>query len=158
MSETESKTRSLTEIRAELDAIAPYPRGDVTSVQLGRHLAVSALRKHCREMSMGWDAITPQGIKIMVTEFAAAMALLAVAAQQSPGPELALGIGPWCPERLRDDPASVASLIRDAWEDGEDVGHWLWAMAGDDAPRIQALTDELAAAEKAARAAEAVAS
>lgn len=159
MPDDDSKTRirAQEEILADLDAIAPYPRdGDVSPLRLGRHLAVTALRRHQREMTMEWEGLRPHEIHLMVTEFAAAMALFAVAAQEKPGLELALDVGPWCPERLRDDPASVGTLIRDAWDDGEDVGGWLWSLLGDDAPKIQALTEELAVARKAAPGAEPV--
>jgi hypothetical protein len=124
MSET-----TATEIRRQLDAIAPLPEdGDVTAAQLARYMAVRASERWNRQLS-GRVPLDHQQLSAMLAEFAAAHALGALA-------EADPKVGDWC-----------AIQIRDAMEDGGSVGEWLWEMLGDEtAQKVQALAGELAAA------------
>lgn len=114
------------EIHAKLDELAPYPSaGDVTATGLARYLAKQAQVSWARGMN-GPGHLTPAEVARMVSEFAAAHALLALADCDPARADL------------------VASQIHDAWEDGGGVGEWTWDHLGPDAKDIAALTSELA--------------
>jgi hypothetical protein len=116
------------EIRRKLDAIAPLADGPnvaVTATELARHFAVRALERFIRaaDPRVPYDA---QQNSQMCAEFAAAHALAALAGLQAE-----VGTG-------------VATQIRDALEDGGEIGGWLYEHLGaDTAKAVSALTDEL---------------
>jgi hypothetical protein len=119
----ETKAR---EIHARLDELAPYPSGgDVTAVGLARYLAKQAQVSWSRGMN-GTETLSPAEVARMVSEFAAAHALLALADSDPARADL------------------VAAQIHDAWEDGGGVGEWTWDHLGPDAGKISALANELA--------------
>lgn len=136
-------TRTPAEIRADLNAIAPWPAtGEVTAPGLARGYAVSAygrqvIRRHRSEDGRARLA----RIGIMCAEFSAAVALAALADPMCPplfGPE---GFGATSPADLA---RTAATEIRDMLEDGEAVGDWLHAFLGREiCERIGALTAEL---------------
>jgi hypothetical protein len=114
------------EIHAKLDKLAPYPSaGDVTATGLARYLAKQAQVSWSRGMN-GPGHLTPSEVARMVSEFAAAHALLALADSDPSRADL------------------VAAQIHDAWEDGGGVGEWTWDHLGPDAGKIAALASELA--------------
>lgn len=114
-------------IHAKLDELAPYPAaGDVTATGLARYLAKQATVSWARGMN-GPDHLTPAEVARMVSEFAAAHALLALADCDPARADL------------------VAAQIHGAWEDGGGVGEWTWDHLGPDAREIGELAYELAA-------------
>jgi hypothetical protein len=116
----------INEIHDRLDVLAPYPSiGDVTAKGLARYLAKQAQVSWSRGMN-GPGHLTPAEVARMVSEFAAAHALLALADSDPARADL------------------VATQIRDAWEDGGGVGEWTWDHLGLDAGKIAALANELA--------------
>ena len=132
MSEMPAHVRKQFEIRRKLDAIAPLP-GDpdvaVTATDLARHFAVRALERFVRvaDPRVPYDA---QQVPVMCAEFAAAMALAALAGLQAE-----VGTG-------------VATQIRDALEDGGEIGGWLNEHLGaDTAKAVSALAGELTEAQ-----------
>jgi hypothetical protein len=119
----ETKAR---EIHARLDELAPYPSGgDVTAAGLARYLAKQAQVSWSRGMN-GPATLSPAEVARMVSEFAAAHALLALADSDPSRADL------------------VAAQIHDAWEDGGGVGEWTWDHLGTDAMEIAGLANELA--------------
>ena len=127
------------EIRRKLDAIAPLsddPDVTVTATELARYFAVRAQERFIRvaDPRVPYDA---QQIPLMCAEFAAAHALYALA--ESDGNVSA------------DDESSssfVATQIREALEDGGEIGGWLFEHLGaDTAKAVSALGDELTEAQ-----------
>jgi hypothetical protein len=131
--ETKPDKTKLAEIRAKLDAIAPLPEtGDVTAMQLARHMAVRAQERWTRMLAAAGTGVDHLQLSAMLAEFATAHALGALF---EAGPKAA----DWC-----------AVQIRDAMEDGGAVGEWLWELLGEETSReVAALAEELAAAVQA---------
>lgn len=126
-------TRAPGVIRAELDSIAPLETAD-TAGRLARHFAVRAQERWTRQLGID-ERLDSQQITLIVTEFAAALALTALATHLPP-----------------DIADAIAAQIRDSLDDGGSVGEWLYEHLGDEAvDRISTLASELVAAvEKAA--------
>jgi hypothetical protein len=120
------------EVRARLDAIAPLPDdGPVPPAAMARWLAVRAQERWARQMHAPGAEHDHAQVAVMVTEFAAAVALWALAATEHRGAELPLGLEPAVPQFIRDMPAAgVAAFIRDCWEDGGAIGEFLWEFLG----------------------------
>ena len=124
------------EIRAKLDAIAPLPDdpdATVTATELARHFAVRAQERFIRvaDPRVPYDA---QQIPVMCAEFAAAHALFALAEFST--------------DLLAGEVDHVATQIRDALEDGGEIGGWLNEHLGADTARaVSALADELTEAQ-----------
>lgn len=122
------------DIRRRLDAIAPLagdPDVSVTATELARHFAVRALERfvRCADPRVPYDA---QQIPVMCAEFAAAHALYALG--EEPG----------------EFTSRIATQIRDALEDGGEIGGWLNEHLGaDTAKAVSALADELTEAQAA---------
>jgi hypothetical protein len=129
----DSQTR-IREIRAKLDAIAPWPESEtVTAADLGRHFAVRAQERFTKMLHPAVDA-DPQQVSAMGAEFAAAHALYALAAMR-------------LPEGVAD---GVAPEIRDAISDGGEIGPWLFGHLGKETSQaVAALAEELAEAQPA---------
>jgi hypothetical protein len=120
-------TTRATEIRAELDKLAPYPDGeDVTAQSLARWLAMEAQLAWARITSMD-HPVTPADTGILTGYFAGAHALLA-----------------WAEDDGRAFAADEAAVqIREAFEP-PGIGEWLWEHLGEDAEQIATLAEELA--------------
>lgn len=132
-----SDNARLREIRAKLDAIAPYdPDGTVTAAGLAKCMAVSAQIRWVQMWQPGGTENTDR-MAAMLAAHAAARALEALARRDVNPPG----------ENASD---YIASEIRDAQEDGEGVGAWLWEYLGEETARaVTALTEEWAEAEAA---------
>jgi hypothetical protein len=126
------------EIRRKLDAIAPFPQGEtVTARDLARHFAVCAQERFTKMLH---PAVEVDGAQVaaMGAEFAAAHALLALTVADVTAP-------------IRS--GFVAAQIRDALEDGGEIGSWLFDLLGEETSNdVAKLAGELAdlQAEKAA--------
>jgi hypothetical protein len=124
----------LREIRAKLDAIAPFPEGEtVTAEALARFFAARAQERFTRMLRPS-GVVDQQQVAAMTAEFAAAHTLIALA---NAGPA--------------DDhwPRRIAAEIRDAIEDGGDIGPWLFDHLGGETSRaVAALAEQLAEAEE----------
>jgi hypothetical protein len=115
------------EIRAKLDAIAPLPEDrPPTALVLARHLAVRAAERHVRQLDPRVPFDSRQ-IAAMTAEFAAAHALYALAEGGS-GDE-------------------AAAQIADAWDDGGEIGEWLYQHLGETVNEVSALAGKLTDAE-----------
>jgi hypothetical protein len=131
MSEMPEHVRKQFEIRRKLDAIAPLPDDrPPTAIVLARHLAVRAAERNVRQL----DPRVPfDGLQIaaMTAEFAAAHALVTLAEGGS-GDE-------------------AAAQIADAWDDGGEIGEWLYQHLGEQTVNeVSALAGKLTDAEAAA--------
>jgi hypothetical protein len=135
-----SDKAKLHEIRAKLDAIAPWPEGGtVTAAGLGRHFAVRAQERWTRGLSMAGPELDGQQIALMIAEFAAAHALCALAEQDTTGPE------------DEGSSAFTAAQIRDAISDGGEIGPWLFEHLGKETSQaVAALAEQLAEAQSEA--------
>lgn len=103
----------LREIRAKLDAIAPLPEnGPVTAKQLARYMAVRANERWHRQLS-GAAELDHQQLAAICAEYAAAVAIEILG-----GHSATVG-------------DAVATMIRDALDDGQTIGEWLWTYLGD---------------------------
>ena len=147
MSAMPDHVRKQFEIRRKLDAIAPFPEGEtVTAADLARHFAVRAQERFTKMLH---PAVEVDGAQVaaMGAEFAAAHALLALAEDDS---------DTFPPET---GSAFVAAQIRDALEDGGEIGSWLFDLLGEETSNAVAkLAGELAALAAAERAEKAAAS
>jgi len=130
MSEMPAHVRRQFEIRRKLNAVASLPgEGPVTATDVARHFAVRALERFVRaaDPRVPYDA---QQIPVMCAEFAAAHALYALG--EEPG----------------EFTSRVATQIRDALEDGGEIGGWLNEHLGaGTAKAVSALADELTEAQ-----------
>jgi hypothetical protein len=115
----------LREIRAKLDAIAPFPEaGNVTAEALARYFGVRAQERFTKMLHPAGQADVTQ-VAAMSAEFAAAHALYALA-----------------PLQLS---ALAAAQIRDAIEDGGGIGEWLYEHLGKEtASAVSVLAEQLA--------------
>ena len=134
MNEMPERVRRQFEIRAKLDAIAPFPQGEtVTARDLARHFAVRAQERFTKMLHPAADVDGMQ-VAAMSAEFAAAHALLALAEDDS---------DTFPPET---GSAFVAAQIRDALEDGGEIGSWLFEHLGQEVSNeVAKLAGELAA-------------
>ncbi len=145
------------EIHAKLDRLAPYPtEGNVTATGLARYLAKQAQVSWVRGMGSP-GCLDRVEVARMVSEFAAAHALLAlvdsdpdgadaVAAQIHGAVSDSMSVAVWTiisrfTGVLRG--VTVAAVLG-AWEDGGGVGEWTWDHLGPDAGEIARLANELA--------------
>jgi hypothetical protein len=128
----------LREIRAKLDAIAPFPEDEtVTAEALARYFAVRAQERFTRMLHPAVPLDAAQ-VAAMTAEFAAAHALLALAEDDC---------GTFPPET---GSAFVAAQIRDAIEDGGGVGEWLFGHLGKETSEaVASLAEQLAEAQAA---------
>jgi hypothetical protein len=125
------------EIRAKLDAIAPFPDGEtVTAEALARYFGVRAQERFTKMLHPAVE-VDPLQIAAMTAEFAAAHALYALAETDGnvvPADE--------------SSSAEVAAQIRDAIDDGGEVGGWLFDHLGKEkSGAVAALAEELAEAQ-----------
>jgi hypothetical protein len=129
----------LHEIRAKLDAIAPWPEGEtVTAQALARFFAVRAQERWTRMLHPAVD-VDGQQVSAMGAEFAAAHALLVIAEHDPGNPDEECG------------PSIVAAQIRDAIEDGGEIGPWLFGHLGAETSQaVAALAEQLAEAQSEA--------
>ena len=130
----------LREIRERLNAIAPYPAWgadeEVTALSLARYLLVQAQVTWAGHVlpftGAAGESLDPAKLARMSAEFAAGFALKAL---------------------YRADPAEAdlaAKQIQDAWNDGGEVGGWLWDLLGEEtAEAVTKLAGELSAVEAA---------
>lgn len=146
---TQETTDRVREIRAQIDAIAPWPEtGDVTALGLARHYAVSAFENAVRDRGVIGSPLYMARLALMCTEFTAAVALAALADPLSPplfGPD---GFGASSPSDL----AKVAATqIRDILENSDGIGDWLHEFLGQETSvQLTKLLTELDEATKAA--------
>jgi hypothetical protein len=124
----------LREIRAKLDAIAPFPDGEnVTARELARYMAVRAQERFTKMLHPAVPLDAAQ-VAAMGAEFAAAHALFALAEAD----------GNVAPED-ESSSAFTAAQIRDAIEDGGEIGSWLYEHLGEETSNeVASLAGELA--------------
>jgi hypothetical protein len=143
MTTTEApKTRR--EITARLNEIAPYPDQDTPdhARAVAKYLAVSAQRRWKYNLDLvdthRMDSIEYRlSVQAMLGEFAALHLLMAL---MNTAPEQA---------------EELAVQIRDAWDDGSEVGSWLWGhelVLGIDADEVSRLEEAWRAAPESAAA------
>jgi hypothetical protein len=116
MSTTEPEPMTGPQIKAALESLAPFPPEDqpVAALALAKNMAVAAQRRWRRNLSRyfsGRDAVTQrafhESVGAMCDEFAALHLLMALADEN--------------PVRA----GELATQIRDAWNDGFEIGEWL---------------------------------
>jgi hypothetical protein len=126
MTSTDESALTAEQIRERLNEIAPYSPGDpVTAVGLARQQAIEAQIAWARMMDTD-TPITMRDIALVQGCFGTARALLALAEADPAGAD------------------EVAAQIRNAFEDGGDIGEWLWQIHGEHAREISALATQLA--------------
>ena len=130
------KTRR--EIRARLGEIAPYPKQDTPdhARAVAKYLAVSAQRRWKWTLDIADMDSTEyrSAVQVMLADFAALHLLMHLLNTDTPKTE------------------GLSRQIRDAWDDGGEVGSWLWehGMAlGVDPDEVCRLEEEWWAAAEA---------
>ena len=138
-----STSPRLREIR-KLDEIAPFPEGEtVTAPDLARFFAVRAQERFTKMLHPAMS-VDPEQVSAMGAEFAAAHALLALAETDTDTFSQETGS------------AFVAAQIRDAIDDGGEIGEWLFEHLGaETSNRVAKLAGELADEQAATAATEA---